>query len=68
MKMRQKTQKRFTGCSRIDEKYEMTRGSAYVYNEGDLHSPSRTSETRLIRFESQNMDNVERDAFVVAGS
>lgn len=50
------------------KKYDMTRGSAVVYNEGALHSPRRTEETRLIRFEGQNMDNVERDAFVVAGS
>jgi predicted metal-dependent enzyme (double-stranded beta helix superfamily) len=50
------------------KKYDMTRGSAYVYNEGDLHSPRRTDATRLIRFEGKNMDNVKRDRFVVAGA
>jgi len=40
--------------------YTLTPGTAYVYNEGDLHSPRRTGETRLIRFEGLNMDKVHR--------
>ena len=36
--------------------YTMTPGSAYVYNESVLHSPSRTGPTRLIRFEGVNLD------------
>lgn len=36
-------------------RYTMTSGSAYVYNEGVLHSPSRTAPTRLIRFEGMNL-------------
>jgi predicted metal-dependent enzyme (double-stranded beta helix superfamily) len=40
--------------------YRLTPGSAYVYNEGDLHSPRRTGPTRLIRIEGTNMDNVSR--------
>ena len=36
--------------------YSMTPGSAYVYNEGVLHSPSRTAPTRLIRVEGVNLD------------
>ncbi len=36
--------------------YKMTPGSAYVYNEGVLHSPSRTAPTRLIRVEGVNLD------------
>ncbi len=56
------------GEVKLKKQYDMTRGSAYVYNEGDLHSPRRTEETRLIRFEGQNMDNVQRDAYVIAAS
>ncbi len=40
--------------------YTLTPGAAYVYNEGDLHSPRRESSTRLIRFEGRNMDSVQR--------
>lgn len=36
--------------------YTMMPGSAHVYNEGVLHSPSRTGPTRLIRFEGVNLD------------
>ena len=36
--------------------YSMTPGTAYVYNEGLLHSPSRTGPTRLVRFEGMNLD------------
>ena len=43
--------------------YTLEPGDAYVYNEGDLHSPHRTGETRLIRIEGVNMDNVTRDSY-----
>ena len=33
--------------------YKLTPGTAYVYNEGDLHSPRRDGSTRLIRIEGQ---------------
>ncbi len=33
---------------------------AYLYNEGDLHSPSRAGSTRLIRIEGKNMEKVKR--------
>jgi hypothetical protein len=33
---------------------------AYLYNEGDLHSPRRDGPTRLIRIEGKNMDEVWR--------
>jgi hypothetical protein len=33
---------------------------AYLYNEGDLHSPSRAGSTRLIRIEGRNMEKVKR--------
>jgi predicted metal-dependent enzyme (double-stranded beta helix superfamily) len=40
--------------------YTLTPGTAFVYNEGDLHSPRRSGPTRLIRFEGRNMDKVSR--------
>jgi hypothetical protein len=40
--------------------YKLTPGDAHVYNEGDLHSPSRTGPTRLIRLEGMNMEKVRR--------
>jgi predicted metal-dependent enzyme (double-stranded beta helix superfamily) len=43
--------------------YTLTPGMAYVYHEGDLHSPRRAGATRLIRIEGQNMDKVRRLAY-----
>jgi predicted metal-dependent enzyme (double-stranded beta helix superfamily) len=43
--------------------YKLTPGVAHVYNEGDLHSPSRAGSTRLIRIEGTNMDKVKRLKF-----
>ena len=43
--------------------YKLTPGVAHVYNEGDLHSPSRAGPTRLIRMEGVNMENVKRLKF-----
>ena len=40
--------------------YALTPGSAHVYNEGDLHSPSRVGPTRLVRIEGTNMEKVQR--------
>ena len=40
--------------------YTLEPGMAYVYNEGDLHSPRREGSTRLIRIEGTNMDKVRR--------
>jgi predicted metal-dependent enzyme (double-stranded beta helix superfamily) len=40
--------------------YALKPGMAYVYNEGDLHSPRREGATRLIRIEGKNMDTVRR--------
>jgi predicted metal-dependent enzyme (double-stranded beta helix superfamily) len=40
--------------------YTLKPGMAYVYNEGDLHSPRREGPTRLIRIEGTNMDKVRR--------
>jgi hypothetical protein len=38
-------------------------GNAYLYNEGDLHSPRRRGPTQLIRIEGMNMDRIKRLKF-----
>ncbi len=43
--------------------YKLTPGVAHVYNEGDLHSPTRVSSTKLIRIEGVNMEKVKRLKF-----
>ncbi len=43
--------------------YMLTPGMAWLYNEGDMHSPRRSAPTRLIRIEGTNMDEVERDKY-----
>ena len=40
--------------------YKLTPGDAYVYNEGDLHSPRRAGSTRLIRIEGRNVETIRR--------
>src|SRR5580765_1291006 len=37
------------GKVRSKKTYKLVPGTAHVYNEGDLHSPSRAGPTRLIR-------------------
>ena len=44
--------------------YTLTPGLAHVYNEGDLHAPSRAGPTRLIRIEGTNLDRVPRLTYV----
>ena len=39
---------------------------AHLYNEGDLHSPRRDGDTRLIRIEGTDLTKVKRDKFEVA--
>ena len=46
--------------------YELKPGMAYLYNEGDLHSPRRDGDTRLIRIEGTDLTKVKRDKFEVA--
>jgi len=43
--------------------YKLTPGTAYLYNEGDLHSPVRRGPTQLIRLEGLNMDRIKRLKF-----
>ena len=40
--------------------YTLPVGAAYVYNEGDLHSPRRDSSTKLIRIEGRNVEKIRR--------
>jgi hypothetical protein len=44
--------------------YKLTPGVAHLYNEGDLHSPSRAASTKLIRIEGTDMTKVKRFKFV----
>jgi hypothetical protein len=46
--------------------YKLTPGMAYLYDEGDLHSPRRETETRLIRIEGIDLANIKRDKYEVA--
>jgi len=48
------------GKARAIREYRLTPGMAYLYNEGDLHSPRREGSTRLIRIEGRNMEKVQR--------
>lgn len=43
--------------------YKLTPGIAHVYNEGDVHSPSRAGPTRLVRIEGTNLERVARAKF-----
>jgi hypothetical protein len=43
--------------------YTLTPGVAHVYNEGDVHAPSRSGPTRLIRIEGVNMERVARPKY-----
>jgi hypothetical protein len=51
------------GKARSVRTYKLTPGAAYLYNEGDLHSPRRRGPTRLIRIEGTNMDRIKRLKF-----
>jgi hypothetical protein len=48
------------GKDRRVKDYTLTPGTAYLYNEGDLHSPRRDGPTRQIRIEGKNMEKVQR--------
>jgi len=40
--------------------YTLAPGAAYVYNEGELHSPRRDASTKLIRIEGRNVEKIRR--------
>jgi predicted metal-dependent enzyme (double-stranded beta helix superfamily) len=46
--------------------YTLVPGAVRVYNEGDVHSPSRAGPTRLIRIEGINMEGVARGRYEAA--
>jgi hypothetical protein len=48
------------GKARLRRQYTLTPGTAYVYNEGDLHSPRRDGSTRLIRIEGRDVTKIRR--------
>jgi predicted metal-dependent enzyme (double-stranded beta helix superfamily) len=48
------------GKVRRTKTYTLTPGMAYVYHEGQVHSPRRAGATRLIRLEGMNMEKVRR--------
>ena len=48
------------GVAEVVKTYSLKPGDAYLYNEGDIHSPERKDSTRLIRIEGVNMDHVKR--------
>jgi hypothetical protein len=43
--------------------YTMVPGDAHVYNEHDVHVPSRAGPTRLIRIEGTNLEHVVRGKY-----
>jgi hypothetical protein len=43
--------------------YKLTPGVAHVYNEGDVHAPSRPGPCRLIRIEGTNLERVRRGTY-----
>jgi hypothetical protein len=49
-----------TGKVKHVRDYALKPGDAYVYNEGDLHSPRREAATRLIRIEGRNVEKIRR--------
>jgi len=54
------------GKVRLVRNYKLKPGAAYVYNEGDLHSPRREGSTRLIRIEGRNVEKIKRLPYEVA--
>ena len=48
------------GKARPVRDYKLTPGDAYVYNEGDLHSPRREGSTKLVRIEGVNVEKIKR--------
>jgi hypothetical protein len=40
--------------------YSLMPGMAHLYNEGDLHAPTREATTKLIRIEGRNLDKIRR--------
>jgi len=45
--------------------YSLQPGDVHVYNEGEMHAPSRTGPGRLVRVEGTNMEKVARQQYEV---
>lgn len=43
--------------------YTLRPGDVRVYNEGDIHAPSRSGPTRLVRIEGVNLEKVARGSY-----
>ena len=54
------------GKVRLSRTYSLTPGTAHVYNEGDLHSPTRVGPTSLVRVEGTDMSQVKRLRYELA--
>jgi hypothetical protein len=48
------------GKARPIRDYKLTPGDAYVYNEGDLHSPRRAGSPPRIRIEGRHVEKIRR--------
>lgn len=46
--------------------YTLAPGMAHLYNEGDVHAPSRSGPNRLVRIEGTNLDKVARGKYQMA--
>ncbi len=46
--------------------YELHTGDTQVYNVGDVHTPRREEETRLVRIEGRDLSKIKRDRFELA--
>jgi hypothetical protein len=51
------------GKVRKTHSYPMRPGDVHVYNEGEVHAPSRSGPTRLVRVEGVNLEKVRRGAY-----
>ena len=45
--------------------YKLAPGQVHLYNEGDVHSPSRAAPTRLLRIEGTNLERVRRRKYEI---
>ena len=54
------------GKVQVSRTYRLNPGVAHVYNEGDLHSPTREGPTSLVRIEGTDMSKVRRFRYELA--
>ena len=54
------------GKVKVSRTYSLTPGIAHVYNEGDLHSPTRIGPTSLVRVEGTDMSQIKRLRYELA--